>query len=105
MALADTKPLLIYDGIDKLTARPLAQKFVANGWCKRMVRPAAFAKQKTRGENVIVIGAFSERDAEAIFKKPKRAIFINPFDMARPDKCATVFSPMRCLPIRVLSCR
>ena len=93
MALADIKPLLIYDGIDSSPLGRLLKKFVANGWCKRMVRPAAYAKQKTRGENVIVIGAFSERDGEAMFKKPKRAIFINPFDMARPGQVRDGFFP------------
>jgi len=93
MVLADTKPLLIYDGIENSPLERLLKKFVANGWCKRMVRPAAYAKQKTRGENVIVIGAFSERDGEAMFKKPKRAIFINPFDMARPGQVRDGFFP------------
>jgi deoxyhypusine synthase len=93
MAVAEIKPLLIYDGIDSSALGRLLKEFVANGWCKRIVRPAAYAKQKSRGENVIVIGAFSERDAEAIFTKPRRAIFINPFDMARPGQVRDGFFP------------
>jgi len=93
MAAAETKPLLIYDGIDSSPLGRLLKKFVAKGWCKRMVQPSVYAKRKSRGENVIVIGAFSERDAEAIFTKPKRAIFINPFDMARPGQVRDGFFP------------
>ncbi len=93
MASAEAKPLLIYDGMESSPLGRLLKKFVANGWCKRVVQPAAYARQKKRGENVIVIGAFSERDAAAIFKKPKRALFINPFDMARPGQVRDGFFP------------
>lgn len=93
MALAEDKPLLIYDGVENTPLGRLLKKFVTNGWCRRIFTPAAYAKQKTRGGNVIVVGAFSERDAEAIYKKPKRAIFINPFDMARPGQVRDGFFP------------
>ncbi|HLN86427.1 MAG TPA: deoxyhypusine synthase family protein, partial [Candidatus Limnocylindrales bacterium] len=93
MASAETKPLLIYDGIESTPLGRLLNQFVANGWCKRVVQPAAYVRQKTRGENVIVVGAFPERDAEAIFKKPKRALFVNPFDMARPGQVRDGFFP------------
>ena len=93
MASVPDKPLLIYDGLDNTPLGRLLKKFVKNRWCRRMVTPAAYAKQKTRGGNVIVVGAFSERDAEAIYKKPKRAIFINPFDMARPGQVRDGFFP------------
>ena len=55
--------------------------------------PAQYARGKFSGENVIVVGAFSERDAEAIYTKPARAIFINPFDMARPGQIRDGFFP------------
>ncbi len=93
MASVPDKPLLIYDGLENTPLGRLLKKFVKNRWCRRMVTPAAYAKQKTRGGNVIVVGAFSERDAEAIYKKPKRAIFINPFDMARPGQVRDGFFP------------
>src|SRR5258706_15320600 len=93
MATADTKPLLIYDGIENSPLSRLLRKFVANGWYRRMIQPAAYARQKKRGDNIIVVGAFSEREGEAIFKNPKRAIFINPFDMARPGQVREGFFP------------
>ena len=44
-------------------------------------------------QNIVVVGGFSERDAEAIYKKPARAIFINPFDMARPGQVRDGYFP------------
>ena len=93
MASAKNKPLIIYDGLENSPLGRLLNKFVTNGWCKRVVQPAAYARQKARGDNVIVVGAFSERDAQAIYRKPKRALFINPFDMARPGQVRDGFFP------------
>ncbi|MGZ8426853.1 MAG: deoxyhypusine synthase family protein, partial [Candidatus Binatia bacterium] len=93
MATAQDQPLLIYDGLEKTPLGRLLKKFVKNRWCRRIVTPSAYAKMQTRGGNVIVVGAFSERDAEPIYKKPKRAIFINPFDMARPGQVRDGFFP------------
>ncbi|MGH7831177.1 MAG: deoxyhypusine synthase family protein, partial [Candidatus Binatia bacterium] len=42
---------------------------------------------------VIVVGGFSERYAEAIYTKPARAIFINPFDIARPGQIKDGYFP------------
>jgi deoxyhypusine synthase len=42
---------------------------------------------------VIVVGAFSERNAEAIYRKPARSVFINPFDMARPGQIRDGYFP------------
>jgi deoxyhypusine synthase len=93
MVSAKEPPLIIFDGVENTPLGLLLRKFVAKRWCKRMVRPAAYARQQNRGENVLVVGAFSERDAEAIFKKPKRGLFINPFDMARPGQVRDGFFP------------
>ena len=93
MVLAGTQPLLIYDGMDKAPLGRVLKNFVANGWCRRVVQPGVYARLKSRGDHVIVVGAFSERDAEAIFKKPKRALYINPFEMARPGQVREGFFP------------
>src|SRR4029434_3628475 len=71
MASAEDKPLLVYDGLEKSPLHRVLRKLVEQGGCRRMMTPAAFAKQKARASNVIVVGAFSERDAEALYKKPK----------------------------------
>ncbi|MGE5217987.1 MAG: deoxyhypusine synthase family protein [Chloroflexota bacterium] len=93
MATAKDKPLLLYDGIEATPLGTLLKKFVANRWCRKILRPSQYAKGKSGGENVIVVGAFSERDAAAIYSKPARALFINSFDMARPGQIRDGFFP------------
>ncbi len=87
------KPLLVYDGLENTPLGRLLEKFVAKKWCVEIVSPARYAKQKGRGGNVVVVGAYSERDAAALYKKPARAIFINPFDMARPGQVRDGYFP------------
>ena len=93
MIAAKTKPILIYSGLENSPLGRLLQKFVANQWCDRILLPSQYARDKKRGGNVIVVGAFSERNAEAIYRKPARAIFINPFDMARPGQVRDGYFP------------
>ena len=93
MITAEKKPVLIYSGLARSPLGRLLRKFVEHKWCDRIVLPSQYASQKQRGENVIVVGAFSERNAEAIYRKPRRAIFINPFDMARPGQIRDGYFP------------
>jgi deoxyhypusine synthase len=93
MVAAKKKPVLIYSGLENSPLGRLLRKFVENKWCDRMMIPSQYAGQKKQGENAIVVGAFSERNAEAIYKKPARAIFINPFDMARPGQIRDGYFP------------
>jgi deoxyhypusine synthase len=93
MAAAEKKPLVVYDGAEKSPLGILLRKFVRSGWCGKVLLPSQYARQKKRGDNIVVIGAFSERDAEAIYKKPARALFINPFDMARPGQVRDGYFP------------
>ena len=93
MIAAKKKPVLIYSGLENSPLGQLLHKFVENKWCDRIVLPSQYARQKQRGENAIVVGAFSERNAEAIYRKPARAIFINSFDMARPGQIRDGYFP------------
>ena len=93
MIAAKKKPVLIYSGLENSPLGRLLHKFVENKWCDRIVLPSQYARQKQRAENAIVVGAFSERNAEAIYRKPERAIFINPFDMARPGQIRDGYFP------------
>jgi deoxyhypusine synthase len=93
MTTANDKPVLIYDGIDGSPLGSLLKEFVSNQWCRRILLPSQYAKDKSGGENVIVVGSFSERDAEAIYTKPARAVFINQFDMARPGQIRDGYFP------------
>jgi deoxyhypusine synthase len=86
------KPVIIYDGQSNSPLGRLLKKFVAKKWCAQILLPQEYAGRH-RGENAIVIGAFSERHADAIYKKPKRAVFINPFDMARPGQIRDGYFP------------
>jgi deoxyhypusine synthase len=89
---APKKPIIIYDGRASSPLGRLLKKFVAKNWCAKILLPADYAGRRA-GENAIVVGAFSERDTEAIYNKPKRAVFINPFDMARPGQIRDGYFP------------
>jgi deoxyhypusine synthase len=93
MITAQKKPILIYSGLRDSRLGLCLKKFVENKWCARILLPSEYARRKSAGENVIVVGAFSERNAEAIYKKPARAVFINPFDMARPGQIKDGYFP------------
>jgi deoxyhypusine synthase len=93
MACAKEKPILIYSGFPDSSLGSLLKKFVSNGWCRQIMLPSDYARQKKRGGNVIVVGPYSERNGEAIYKKSSRAIFINQFDMARPGQIRDGFFP------------
>jgi len=93
MVTSKRKPVVIYGGLKNSALGHLLQKFVKRRWCAQIVLPSEYAKTKTRGDNVIVVGAFSERNAEAIYKRPARAVFINPFDMARPGQIKDGYFP------------
>ena len=93
MITAKRKPILIYSGLPDSPLGLCLKKFVANRWCARILLPSQYARRKFSGENIIVVGAFSERNAEAIYSKPARAIYINPFDMARPGQVKDGYFP------------
>jgi hypothetical protein len=92
MITSGQKPIIVYDGLLASPLDLLLHSFVEKKWCAKIVSPSRYAKQEN-GANVIVVGAFSERDAEAIYKKPARVIFINPFDMARPGQIRDGYFP------------
>ncbi len=93
MITAKRKPILIYSGLPDSPLGLCLKKFVENRWCARILLPSQYARRKFSGENIIVVGAFSERNAEAIYSKPARAIYINPFDMARPGQVKDGYFP------------
>ena len=93
MAAAKEKPLLIYDGLENAPLGRLLRSLVENRWFSKIVLPSQYAKSKRSADNIVVVGGFSERDAEAIYKKKSRAIFINPFDMARPGQIRDGYFP------------
>jgi deoxyhypusine synthase len=93
MATAKDKPWLVYEGLEKSPLEGLLKKFVANRWFGKIVTPSQYTKAKNRPESIVVVGGFSERDAESLYKKKGRALFINPFDMARPGQIRDGYFP------------
>ncbi len=93
MATAKDRPVLVYDGLEGSPLGRLLEGLVRKRRFRKIVTPARFAKSKSGAENFLVVGGFSERDAEAIYKKKGRAIFINSFDMARPGQVRDGYFP------------
>jgi deoxyhypusine synthase len=93
MVTAKSKPTIVYSGLPDSPLGSLLKKFVEKGWCRKLILPSAYAREKTHGETVIVVGPFSERNAEAIYRQPARSVFINPFDMARPGQIRDGYFP------------
>jgi len=93
MVTAKSKPTIVYSGLPDSPLGSLLKKFVEKGWCRKLILPSAYAREKTQGETVIVVGPFSERNAEAIYRKPARSVFINQFDMARPGQIRDGYFP------------
>ena len=93
MVTAKSKPTIVYSGLPDSPLGSLLKKFVEKGWCRNLILPSAYAREKTQGETVIVVGPFSERNAEAIYRQPARSVFINPFDMARPGQIRDGYFP------------
>ena len=93
MVTAKDRPVLVYDGLEGSPLGRLLEGLVRKQWFRKIVTPARFAKSKSGAENFVVVGGFSERNAEAIFKKKGRAIFINSFDMARPGQIRDGYFP------------
>jgi deoxyhypusine synthase len=93
MIVSNENQTIIYDGVEDSQLGLLLREFVKNKWARKILLPSQYAKQKPSDENILVIGGFSERCAEAIYAKPARAIFINPFDMARPGQIKDGYFP------------
>ncbi len=93
MIVSNENQIIIYDGVQDSQLGLLLREFVKNKWARKILLPSQYAKQRTSGENILVIGGFSERYAPAIYTKPARSIFINPFDMARPGQIKDGYFP------------
>lgn len=93
MVTAKPRPIIVYSGLPDSPLGLLLKRFVEKDWCRKLILPSDYARGKIQGENVIVVGPFSERNAEAIYRKPARSVFINQFDMARPGQIRDGYFP------------
>jgi len=90
----ENKPAIIYDGKRNTHLSKLLERMKARGWFKTIVLPETYANKKRSPEkNVVVIGSFSKRHKDAIYKRPERAIFINEFELARPGQVRDGYFP------------
>ncbi|HXG52303.1 MAG TPA: deoxyhypusine synthase family protein [candidate division Zixibacteria bacterium] len=87
------RPLVIYDGLPDSPLGRLLARFVERGWCRKILRPEQYARRASGKETVLVVGGFSERHADAVYRKPSRALFINQFDLARPGQIRDGYFP------------
>ena len=87
------KPFLIYDGRLESPLGGLLQKMVEKKWFCDLITPERYAVAPYQGGCAVVVGYFSERYEDAIFKKPDRAIFINRFEKAKPEQTQTGYYP------------
>ena len=93
MITSKNKPTLVYSGLKDSPLGKLLQTWIEKKWCSKILLPSRFATVRSGGEDLIVIGAYSERDAEAIYRRAARGIFINQFDMARPGQIRDGYFP------------
>lgn len=93
MATAKERPVLVYDGLESSPLGRLLVRLVQKGWFRKILTPARFVRANSGAASFVVVGGFSERDAEAIYRKKGRAIFINPYDLARPGQIRDGYFP------------
>jgi len=88
------RPVIIYDGkIDTQLAK-LMQLMVRKGWFTRMITPEEYSGEKEAKErNALIVGIYSERFEDALYKRPKKAIFINVLDKAKPGQVKEGYFP------------
>ena len=79
-------PLCIYDGRSGTPLGQLLQSMIRRKWLIGMMTPREYEATIAPGGKMLVVGAFSERHEAALFERPGQAIYINPYDLARPGQ-------------------
>lgn len=93
MIQAGKAPLLIYDGQPNTPLGILLRNMVVKKWFSGIILPEEYQSDRRTGGNVVVVGPYSERFEEALYKKPDRVIFINHHDMVKPGQVKDGFFP------------
>jgi deoxyhypusine synthase len=83
---AGRAPLCIYDGRSDTPLGQLLQAMIRRKWLLGLMTPGEYARTIAPGGRLLVVGAFSERDEQALFERPEQAIYINPYDLAKPGQ-------------------
>lgn len=93
MIKSGNAPLLIYDGRLDAPLGNLFKSMVTKKWASGILLPEDYQDSSLSGGNVLVIGPYSERFEEALYKKPDRVIFINYYDMIKPGQVRDGYFP------------
>jgi deoxyhypusine synthase len=92
MAAAGKPSTAVHDGKPDGPVGRLLREMVQGGMFDRVQTPGEFAAAGGN-KTITVIGRFSEHDDDVLFQKPERAIFINPYSVARPGQVKDGFFP------------
>lgn len=87
------KPLLIYDGKHGTPLSDLLERMVEKRWFRELRLPEEYLRMGTRGDNIVVVGGFSERHEEALYNYPARSVFINAERKSRPGQIRDGYFP------------
>ncbi len=90
--IRQSNPVLIYDGKSDTPLATLLKEMVEKRWFSGVKLPEEYAK-KRGSKNIIVVGGYSERHEEALYKKSERAVFINSFELAKPGQIRDGYFP------------
>jgi len=93
MVRSGNAPLLVYDGKLDTPLGNLLKNMVMKKWASGILLPEDYQNSPLSGGNVVVIGPYSERFEEALYKKPDRVIFINHYDMVKPGQVRDGYFP------------
>lgn len=87
--------VIIYDGKKETELGKLVSKMVfKKKWFSKVYTPEEYQNEKRKKKDIaLVIGSFSERYEEAIFKRTKRAIFINLSNQFKPGQIRDGYFP------------
>lgn len=86
-------PLVVYDGRLDTALGNLLKNMAAKNWIVGILTPEQYQNSDLYGGNIMVVGPFSERFEEALYKKPDRPIFVNQYDMVKPGQVRDGYFP------------
>ena len=92
---AKEKIVIIYDGKKEAELGKLILEMVSKRkWFTEIYTPEEYQKEKRKRKDIaLIVGNFSERYEEAIFRKTKRAIFINLSNQFKPGQVRDGYFP------------
>lgn len=95
LILAKKKIIVIYDGKKESALGKLIFKMVGKKkWFLGIFTPKEYKeKKRDNSEAALIIGGFSERDEDVLYQNPKRAIFINNFNLFKPGQVRDGYFP------------